>query len=46
VTLVVNNCCLNDQLSVLTGISNYVYYINENSEYGTWVQGNTPIPKI
>lgn len=44
--MIVNNSCSGDLSSVLTaGITDYVYYINENTEYGSWVNGNTPKPK-
>ena len=37
VELIVENGCLNDQMTVVTSISDYTYYINENTEKGTWV---------
>ena len=37
VNLIVSNGCLNDQMSVITGITDYTYYINENTEKDTWI---------
>lgn len=33
-------------MTVVTSISDYTYYINENTEKGTWVQGILPKPKV
>jgi hypothetical protein len=38
-TLFVDNGCLNDQMTVLSGITDYTYYINENTEKPAFVQG-------
>jgi len=45
VTLVVNNGCALDEMTIVTGITDYTYYINENTEKGTWTQGVLPKPK-
>jgi hypothetical protein len=44
--LTADSACLGDQVTVLTGIADYTYYINENTEKGTWVYGLTPKPKL
>ena len=31
-------------MSIITSITDYTYYINENTEKGTWVKGQTPKP--
>jgi len=47
VNLAVVNCCASDKMTVVTGISpsDYVYYINEDTEKNVWAQG-TNIPKV
>lgn len=37
VNLIVENGCLLDQMTVVTSITDYTYYINENTEKDTWV---------
>jgi len=46
VNLIVENNCLNDAMTVVTSISDYTYYINENTEKGSWLTGGTPKPKV
>lgn len=44
VNLEVTNCCAVDEMSVVTSISDYTYYINEDTEKDVWSKG-TGIPK-
>lgn len=46
VSLIVLNNCLHDEMTVVTGISDYTYYINENTEKGVWDPSINPIPKV
>jgi len=45
VNLIVRNGCLTDVVSIDTTISDYTYYINENTEKNDWAYGTTPKPK-
>jgi hypothetical protein len=36
VNLIVDNECQNDEMTVTQSITDYTYYINENTEKGTW----------
>jgi hypothetical protein len=45
VDLNVRNGCLDDQMTIVTSITDYTYYINENSEINVWNYGTTPKPK-
>ena len=45
VNLIVDNGCALDSMTIVTGITDYTYYINENTEKGTWAQGVLPKPK-
>lgn len=45
VNLIVDNQCTNDEMTITQSITDYTYYIDENTEKGTWQQGNTPKPK-
>lgn len=45
VNLIVDNACTTDEMTIVTSISDYTYYINENTEKGTWAQGVLPKPK-
>jgi hypothetical protein len=33
-------------MTIVTGITDYTYYINENTELNTWTYGTTPKPKV
>jgi hypothetical protein len=45
VNLIVKNNCVNDTITIVNPISDYTYYINENSERNVWNYGTTPKPK-
>jgi hypothetical protein len=45
INLIVDNACTTDEMTIVTSIADYTYYINENTEKGTWVQGVLPKPK-
>lgn len=45
VNLIVDNACQTDEMTIVDSITDYTYYINENTEKGTWVQGVLPKPK-
>lgn len=46
VKLNAKNDCLADEMTVLSGITDYTYYINENTEKDVWTFGTTPKPKV
>ena len=45
VNLVVENGCLLDTMTIVTPITDYTYYINENTELNAWAFGTVPKPK-
>jgi hypothetical protein len=45
VELLVRNGCLDDQMTIVTSIEDYTYYINENTEIDVWNFGTEPKPK-
>jgi len=45
VNLIVDNECQNDEMTITQSITDYTYYIKENTEKGTWAYGTTPKPK-
>jgi hypothetical protein len=45
VNLVVENNCLHDEITIVTSIDDYTYYIGENTERDVWNYGTLPKPK-
>lgn len=45
VVLKVDNACQTDEMTIVTTITDYTYYMGENTEKDTWVQGVLPKPK-